>query len=126
MHAHVQRLVSVVKMATVIEECISEEHSSIVRFLWEKLPTAKDYHKNNRFLFTVRSIYRGISVDKWGEKRGKGFADDEEFEMEMGKWLRHQSKDFYAAGFDELVKRWDKRINVCGGYVEKLIFVLQV
>jgi hypothetical protein len=37
----------------------------------------------------------------------------------MQKWLRKQSKDFYAAGFDGLVKRWDKHINVVGGYVEK-------
>jgi hypothetical protein len=37
------------------------------------------------------------------------------------KWLRQQLKDFYAAGFDALVKRWDKctRINVGAGYVEK-------
>jgi hypothetical protein len=28
-------------------------------------------------------------------------------------------KDFYAAGFDALVKRWEKRIIVGGGYVEK-------
>jgi hypothetical protein len=38
------------------------------------------------------------------------------------KWLRKRSKDFYAAGFDALVKRWDKRINVGGGYVEKQMF----
>jgi hypothetical protein len=30
-----------------------------------------------------------------------------------------QSKDFYAAGFDALVKRWDKGINVGGGRVEE-------
>jgi hypothetical protein len=28
-------------------------------------------------------------------------------------------KDFYAEGFDALAKRWDKCINVGGGYVEK-------
>jgi hypothetical protein len=28
-------------------------------------------------------------------------------------------KDFYAAGFDALVKRWDKCIYVGGEYVEK-------
>jgi hypothetical protein len=37
----------------------------------------------------------------------------------MQKWLRQQSEDFYAAGFDALVKRCDKRINVSGGYAEK-------
>jgi hypothetical protein len=50
---------------------------------------------------------------------GRGFADDEEVETEVRNWLRQQSKDFYAAGFDALVKRWDKCIDVGGGYVEK-------
>jgi hypothetical protein len=50
---------------------------------------------------------------------GKRFADDEEVETEVRKWLRQQSKDFCAAGFDALVKRWDKCISVGGGYVEK-------
>jgi hypothetical protein len=31
---------------------------------------------------------------------------DEEFEMEVRKWLGRQSNDFYATGFDALVKRW--------------------
>jgi hypothetical protein len=38
---------------------------------------------------------------------------------QMQKWLRQQSKDLYVAGFDALVKRWDKCMNVAGGYVEK-------
>jgi hypothetical protein len=50
---------------------------------------------------------------------GKYFADDEENEMEVRKWLRQQSKDFHAEGFDELVKKWDKCINDDRGYVEK-------
>jgi histone-lysine N-methyltransferase SETMAR len=53
---------------------------------------------------------------------GRRFADDEEVETEVRKWLKQQSKDFYAAGFDALIKRWDKCINVGGGYVEKCIF----
>jgi hypothetical protein len=35
------------------------------------------------------------------------------------KWLRQQSKDFYAAGFGALVKRWNKYIDVDGGCIEK-------
>jgi hypothetical protein len=50
---------------------------------------------------------------------GKCFVDDEEFETEVRKWLKQQSKDFYAAGFDALAKRWDKCMNVGGEYVEK-------
>jgi hypothetical protein len=47
----------------------------------------------------------------------KRFAD-EEVETEVRKWLRQQSKDFYATGFDALVKRWDKCIDVGGGYIK--------
>jgi cation transport regulator ChaB len=50
---------------------------------------------------------------------GKRFADDEEVETEVRKQLKQQSKDFYAAGFDTMVKRWDKCISVGGGNVEK-------
>jgi hypothetical protein len=34
---------------------------------------------------------------------GKRFAEDEEIETKVRKWLRKQSKDFYVAGFDALV-----------------------
>jgi hypothetical protein len=50
---------------------------------------------------------------------GKHFSD-KEIETEVQKWLRQQqSKDFYAAGFNARVKRWDKSVSVGGGYVEK-------
>jgi histone-lysine N-methyltransferase SETMAR len=57
---------------------------------------------------------------------GKSFADDEEIETEVGKWLTQHSDNFYAAGFDALVKQWNKRFNVGGGYVEKQMFSFQV
>jgi hypothetical protein len=44
---------------------------------------------------------------------------NKEVEKEARKWLRQQSKDFYAADLDVLVKRWDKCINVGGEYAEK-------
>jgi hypothetical protein len=50
---------------------------------------------------------------------GKRFADDEEVETEARKRLRQQSNDFYAAGFDALIKRWDKCLNVGEEYAEK-------
>jgi hypothetical protein len=37
----------------------------------------------------------------------------------MRKWLRQQSKDFYAGDFHALVKRLDHYIDVGGEYVEK-------
>jgi hypothetical protein len=66
-------------------------------------------------LFTAENIYRLKRL----QLSGKRFADDEEYEMGVLKWLRQQSKNFCAEGFDALLKRWDKCINVGGGYIEK-------
>jgi hypothetical protein len=45
-HAHVQRLVSVVKMATVLEDVLPKNIVLLcVFFLWEKRLNAKDIHK---------------------------------------------------------------------------------
>jgi hypothetical protein len=44
-HAYVRRLVSVVKMMTMLKECSTEEQHSVVRFLWSKGLNAKDIHK---------------------------------------------------------------------------------
>jgi hypothetical protein len=41
---------------------------------------------------------------------GKCFSDEDEAEMEVHKWLRRQPKDFYAAGFEALLKQWDKNL----------------
>jgi hypothetical protein len=56
-----------------------------------------------------------ILVKKFSQGRSK-VADDE---TEVWNWLRQQSKDLCAVGFDALAKRWNKCINVGGGYVEK-------
>jgi hypothetical protein len=73
------------------------------------------------FLFMVGSVCHVkwfTPGSKNSHRGGKLFADDEEVETEVRKWLRRQSNDFNAGGFDTLVKRWDKCINVGGEYVE--------
>jgi hypothetical protein len=75
-----------------------------------------------RFLFVAGSVC-GVQLFT---TRGKHFADDEEVETEVRKWLRQQLKDFCVAGFDTLAKRWDKCVSVCGGYVEKQVFFFQI
>jgi hypothetical protein len=45
MHAHVQRLVSVVKMVTMPEAYATEEQRSVVPFWWAKGLNKKDIHK---------------------------------------------------------------------------------
>jgi hypothetical protein len=77
--AHVQRLVSVIKMASVLRPILRKSNVLFLRFLWAKGLNTKDIHKE---MFPV-----------FGDK----------------------SKFFYTVGFDALVKRWDKCINVGGG-----------
>jgi hypothetical protein len=40
-------------------------------------------------------------------------------ETEVNVWFGQQPKECYAAGFQGLVKRWEKSLNVQGDYVEK-------
>jgi hypothetical protein len=59
------------------------------------------------------------AVHNWGEKFSQGrskVADDAQPGVEVAKTT---VKNFYAVGFDALAKRWDKCIDVGGGYVEK-------
>jgi hypothetical protein len=74
------------------------------------------------FLFTVGSVSRVKRFTTGSINSLKDVTKSQIMLEQERKWLRQQSKDFYAAGFDELVKRWDKCINVGGGYVEKQLF----
>jgi hypothetical protein len=56
-HAHVQRLVSVVKMVTMLEEYITEEQHSVAFFCVQK-DSVQRIFINKCFLFTVGSICR--------------------------------------------------------------------
>jgi hypothetical protein len=103
-------------MAAMLEECTSKEQRSVRLFLWKKRTQCKEYLLIKKcLLFTVGSV----CCVKQFHLGGKRFAGDKEVEIKVWKWLRQQSKDFYAAGFETLVKRWNKCISVGGGYVEK-------
>jgi hypothetical protein len=109
-------------MATVLEEFITQEQRSVVQFLWAKGLSAKDIHKE---MFPVYGgkCFSCKAVENCVEKRGRRFVNDDEFDTETPKWLRQQSKNFRAAGFDAVVERWNKCISVGGGYVEKEMFL---
>jgi hypothetical protein len=62
----------------------------------------------------------------WSRNSLKGVRKSQMMPDQVRKWLRLQSKDFYAAGFDALAEQWDKCINVGGGYVEKCLFHVQI
>jgi hypothetical protein len=66
-------------------------------------------------------VYAGTrSSRKAFHLAGKYFAGDEEVETEVRKRMRQQSKDFYAAGFNALVKRWNNCISVYKGEINNL------
>ena len=50
---------------------------------------------------------------------GERFPDADVVERAVRAGFRQQPKEFYAAGFQGLVKRWDKCLNLYGDYVEK-------
>jgi len=50
---------------------------------------------------------------------GERFPDNDAVERAVRALFRQQPKEFYAAGFQGFVKRWDKCLNVYGDYVEK-------
>jgi hypothetical protein len=56
-HAHVQMLVSVVKMVPMLEGCISEEQCFLVRFCGQKDSMQRIFIKKC-LLFTVGSVCR--------------------------------------------------------------------
>jgi hypothetical protein len=108
----------VVKMEEVLEEYSTEEQRSVVCFCGQKDSMQRIVIKKC-FLFTVGSFCR---IKRFTSELRNALKDVQKSQMlpdQEWKWLRQQSKDFYAAGFDALVKRWNKCINVGGGYVRK-------
>jgi hypothetical protein len=95
-------------MATLLEEFITEEHCPVVRLFYcgQKDSMQKILIKKY-ILFMVGSVCRV----KHFHLCGKRFPDDKEVETE-----RRSGSDLHAPGFDALVKRWNKGIDV-GAYL---------
>jgi hypothetical protein len=70
-------------------------------------------------------VYGGKCVSRkafhnWGKKFFQGRSRKSQMMTDQVRlWMRHQSKDFHAAGFNALVKRWDKCMSVGEEDVEK-------
>jgi hypothetical protein len=71
------------------------------------------------FLFTVGSVCRVKRFTTGWRNSLKVVRKSQVMPDRERKWLRQQSVDFYAAGFDALVKRWNKCITVGWQYIEK-------
>jgi hypothetical protein len=106
-------------MATVLEMYTTEEQRSVVRSFCGQNDSMRRIFIKTCFLFKVGSV-SGVKRFTTGSTNYlKGVRKSQTMPDRVRKWFRQQSKFLYAAGFDALVKRWDKCINVGGGYVEK-------
>jgi hypothetical protein len=83
-----------------------------------KRTNANDIIKETFLVYSGKCL-SGKAVHSWVEKFSEGRSKVADDETKARKWLRQQSKYFHSCGFNALVKRWDKCMNVGGGYVEK-------
>jgi hypothetical protein len=67
----------------------------------------------------VSCLYREVFVATGSRNSLKDIRNPQMMPDQVRKWLGQQSKYFYAAGLDALVKRCDKCIDVGAEYVEK-------
>jgi hypothetical protein len=111
-------MVSVVRMAKVLE-CSTEEQRSDMHFFCGQKDSMQRIFIKKYFLFTVGSVCRVKRFTAGSRNSLKDVRKPQVMPGQVRKWLRQQLKDFYAAGFDALVKRWDKHISVSRGYFEK-------
>lgn len=51
--------------------------------------------------------------------RGKNFGSKDDMRDNVTKFLMEQDQNFFEIGFNGLVDRWKKCVNVNGGYIEK-------
>jgi hypothetical protein len=68
-HAHVHKMFSLVKMAIVLEDYTTEEHGSVVCFLWAK---GHNIHKEIFPVYGGKCLSRK-SVDNWLKKFSRTF-----------------------------------------------------
>jgi transposase len=70
-HSHVQRMISVVKMVTVLEKYTIEEQRSIVHFQWAKGLNAKNIHEEMCPIYGGKCLSRK-TVHSWVDKFSQG------------------------------------------------------
>jgi hypothetical protein len=73
-------------------------------FLCRQKDTTQRSFIKKCFLFTVGSVCRVKRFTAGSRNSLKDIRKSQMMPDQVRKWLRQQSKDFYAAGFDALIK----------------------
>ena len=108
------------KMAAPLITFTKIKQRGVVCFLWEKNMEAKDTHKEMLPMYGEHCLSRQ-AVHNWVQKFSEGRTSIEDEHRVGPITFRQQPKEFFAAGFQGLVKRWEKCLNLYGDYVEKYI-----
>jgi histone-lysine N-methyltransferase SETMAR len=90
----------------------AQTQDKIAALRWERLarpPYGSDLAPSDFHLFPARKR----------ELHGRRFQTDAEVQAAVTTVLKSLSPEFFAEGFDKLIQRWDKWLNVGGNYVEK-------
>jgi hypothetical protein len=98
----------------------TEEQRSVVRFCRQK-DSMQTMCIKKCFLFMVGSVNRLKRFTTGSRSSLKIVRKSLMMPDQELKWLKQQVKYFYAASFNALVRRWDKCIIVCEGYVENCV-----
>jgi hypothetical protein len=96
--------------------------------LWANGLNVKDIHKEILTVYGGKCLSRKAvhnSVEKFSQGRSE-FADDGRSGRPGAELAEIIVRNFCAAGFDALVKRWDMCINVGGGYVDINVFFFEI
>ena len=105
-------------MAAPLNTRTTIEQRGAGRFLWEKDMAAKDIHKEMLPMYGEHCLSTSSSHLNQ-HLSGERFPDDDAVERAVCAWFRQQPQEFYAAGFQGLVKWWGKCLKLFGDYVEK-------
>lgn len=93
--------------------------NSIVRFLWAKGLESKNIYKEMLLVYGKKCLSRKAVYNKMDKfSIFRNFQTANNLEMTT-MWSDSNPKNFYAAGIEAVIKRWDKCINVAGDYVKK-------
>jgi len=104
-------------MAASLNTCTTIEQRGFVWFLGTTDMAAKDIHKEMLPMYGEHLPVTSSSLLKQ-HLSGECFPDDDAIERAVCAWFRKQPQEFYAAGLQELVKQWDKCLNLLVDYVE--------
>ena len=105
-------------MAAPLSTCTKLEQRGVVRFLWAKIMEAKDIRKEMLPMYGEHCLSRQ-TVHNWVQKFSEGRTIIEDEHRVDRITFRQQPKEFFAADFQGLVKRWDKCLNLYGDYMLK-------